>query len=646
MATAAPLPRNPLATRPQQHNTGMSISPCRTTLKKTSLALKRPLSPEPADTPTDHSSKRVKTTPSAPVVQESPTPAAAARMQAKKEKERRRDKERVQREEEFKIKYSRAFPSWVFYFDLDSGNPETASIKNHLEKRVGFMGARIDDFFSKDITHFVTLHDVDDKENKEKETARGGSASVAAAATGGGLLASPIKLRGRALATNTKVESLVQKAQSFNMKVWSATKLHNILDRCDAPRVSASGNLPTAAQRASKEHNLAHLLKTERLHGTTSERDPSQRRHDFSYFSKESYFVLVEDLKQELATIAVTEYQIQKTREGKEKGAWPVLYCHPSARGPFLEYDDREERRRQKQEKAEHDRREERAHRKARLVQHERKRRAQEVRMRTAQQQHDLRRTASMTNLQRRATYPDASLQGHGQGFVDLDADFPEESHAESVHASGYLASAAYMAASGNSVKVTSTTGTSTAGDLLRSLAFPSTLKDKLAQQITMNRRASAAAAPPTDRENKENVMGPPTTIPDRAKFLRKSKSMNTLKLPKREEGSKPGYCECCRQKFEDFREHIISRRHRKFATDDNNFKALDAILSRVRRRSVEEVADEDERWLAEARGDVDAHADEDDEELLQPKLEDTSDDDVRWDEWMAMDAVKVEACA
>ena len=348
-----------------------------------------------------------------------------------------------------------------------------------------------------------------------------------------------------ALTAGTKAESLVQKAQSFNMKIWSATKLHNVLDRCEAPRVSASGSLPTAAQRAAKENNLAQLLKTERLHGT-SERDPSQKRHDFTYFSKDSYFVLVEDIKQELATVAVAEYPIQRTRDGKEKGAWPILYCHPNARGPFIEYDEREERRRQKQEKAEHDRREERARRKARLLQHERKRRAHEVRM----QQHELRRTASMNNLQRRATYPDTSAEG----LVDLDADFPEESHTEQVHASGYLASAAYMAASGNSVNITSTTGTSTAGGLLRSLTLPPALKDKLAQQITMNRRASAAAVP-TDRDNKENIMGPPMTIPDRAKFLRKSKSTNTLKLPKRDEASKPGYCECCRQKFEDFRE-------------------------------------------------------------------------------------------
>ncbi len=52
---------------------------------------------------------------------------------------------------------------------------------------------RVDDFFSKDITHFITVHDVDDKENKEKEGTRGGSAIAAP----GGLLGSPIRLRGR-----------------------------------------------------------------------------------------------------------------------------------------------------------------------------------------------------------------------------------------------------------------------------------------------------------------------------------------------------------------------------------------------------------------------------------------------------------------
>ncbi|TFK94614.1 hypothetical protein K466DRAFT_560990 [Polyporus arcularius HHB13444] len=586
----------------------MSISPCRTTLRRASAAIKRPHSPEPMADRDDTSSKRVKTTIVARVAQESPTLSVVSRVEAKKERDRKR-------ELEFKAKYSRAFPGFVFYFDLDTGNPEIEATRANLVDRVKYMKAEVHDFFSKDVTHFITLHDVDEKENKEKEAK-------------GSALGSPIRLRGR----NTMGESLLQKARTFDIKFWSVAKLHTVLDRCDTPRVtSAIGALSTRAQRPSRDRNLARLLETERLHGTT-ERDPSQRRHDYIYFSKDSYFVLVEDIRGELATITATEYPIQRTKDGKEKGSWPVLHLHPLARGPFLEYDDKEERRRQKTDKAEQDRQAERARRKARL-QHERKQHAQLVRRRSVQHP-DLRRCASMNNLQRRATFPATALNG----YVDLDEGFGED--IESANASGYLASAAYMAASGNSVSITSTTGTtSAAGGLLRTLQLPPHLKEKMQQQVTMQRRASAL--PPPAERNKENVMGPPTTIPDRAKFLRKSKSTNTLKLPKRDEQSKPGYCECCRVKFENFKDHIVGRKHRKFAMDDNNFKHLDAVLSRVKRRTVEEVEEANERFLAEALAVSSSTADVDEHMLPQPEDEDIA-DDVHWDEWV--DAAKCES--
>jgi len=53
--------------------------------------------------------------------------------------------------------------------------------------------------------------------------------------------------------------------------------------------------------------------------------------------------------------------------------------------------------------------------------------------------------------------------------------------------------------------------------------------------------------------------MGPPVGVPQRHAVLKKSKSTTTIKLPKREEGSKPGYCESCRSKFNDFREVWVS---------------------------------------------------------------------------------------
>ncbi|KAH9942302.1 Dfp1/Him1, central region-domain-containing protein [Epithele typhae] len=630
----------------------MSISPCRTSYKKSSSALKRPLSPEPAAEDYDQSLKRAKTSTSRfVVVDESPLPAAAARAEVKRERERQKDKERMVREETFKAKYSRAFPSWTFYFDFDSNTPETAAIRSQLEKR------KSEDFFSKDITHFITLHDIDDKENKEKSTTkRGASASASTSAAPGGLLGSPIKLRGRAPA-GAGGDSLLDKARSFNMKIWSANKLHNILDRCDAPRgpSGTTGSLP------SRHDPLATLLKSEQLHGTM-ERDPTQRRPDWTYFSKNTYFVLIEDLRQELATINATEYPITRTKDGREIGGWPVLHCHPLARGPFLLYDEREERRRVKAERSEKERIEDRARRKLRLQLHKRKAQQQLVRARAlqthqlhaqaqahAQHQHDLRRSASLNNLRRRATAPDASAASKHPD-IDLDDEFPDDEREgaqardESVIASGYLASGAYMAASGNSVSLTSTTGTtSTGGTLLRSLQLPPGFKEKMQNQVPMKRLGSGVG-PSVDRANKENSMGPPTTIPAQAKPLRKSKSTTTLKLPQRDEATKPGYCECCRLKFEDFREHVLTKKHRKFAADDNNFRRLDQCLARVRRRTVHEVRIANEHFLREAY-DTDAEGEdvEGDSDSVLPQLAGT-DEDVQWDEWLHAGKTEMEA--
>ncbi|KAL8736388.1 MAG: hypothetical protein Q9181_002421 [Wetmoreana brouardii] len=42
----------------------------------------------------------------------------------------------------------------------------------------------------------------------------------------------------------------------------------------------------------------------------------------------------------------------------------------------------------------------------------------------------------------------------------------------------------------------------------------------------------------------------------------------------------KPGYCENCRDKYDDFDAHILDRKHRKFAVNHENWKDLDKLLS------------------------------------------------------------------
>ncbi|OBZ68327.1 Hsk1-interacting molecule 1, partial [Grifola frondosa] len=587
-------------------------APHQTTLRRTPGS-KRPHSPDPAvDERLPQSAKRLKSNP-APTM-------------SREELRKERGRKRAEREEEFRIKYSRAFPNWTFYFDMDTANPEVAALRTKLEKRVSQMGAHVEDFFSKDITHLITLLEDADKENISKKPSVNPS----------GVLGSPIRLKGRASNSGVPADHLVKKAIAFNMKVWSASKLTNVLDRCQVPATTTTAP-PAPATTLAKERSLTRLLESERLHGTT-ERDPTQRRHDYAYFSKGTYFVLVEDMKQELATISALEYPVVKGRDGKEKGPWPVLYCHPLARGPFIEYDEVEERRRDKAERAEKEREAELRRRKAKLRQQEERRLA---RVRMHAKQHDLRRSVSMNNLHRRATFPGAGPEG----FVDLDADFGDADTMESANASGYLASGAYMAASGNSVSITSATGTtSTVGSQpFRSLQLPTGLRERLQQQVVTSRKFSTNSAV----EDKENRMGPPLLIPERTRLLRKSRSTNTLRLPRREEGAKPGYCESCRQKFEDFQEHVNGRRHQKFAANNVNFAQLDYILSRVRRRTLAEVAEE-EKLRESARiqdsmqqpDELDLFLQSSEDNMMLPAHDAAVSEDVQWDEWVDADGM------
>lgn len=58
-----------------------------------------------------------------------------------KEPREERERKRAEREEEFRIKYTRAFPNWVFYFDLDTDDVETAATRKELERMVSHMNA-------------------------------------------------------------------------------------------------------------------------------------------------------------------------------------------------------------------------------------------------------------------------------------------------------------------------------------------------------------------------------------------------------------------------------------------------------------------------------------------------------------------------
>ncbi|KAK9464069.1 Dfp1/Him1, central region-domain-containing protein [Lipomyces oligophaga] len=44
----------------------------------------------------------------------------------------------------------------------------------------------------------------------------------------------------------------------------------------------------------------------------------------------------------------------------------------------------------------------------------------------------------------------------------------------------------------------------------------------------------------------------------------------------------RPGYCENCRDRFDDYEDHLQSRKHRKFACNQENFAEIDELLARI----------------------------------------------------------------
>lgn len=352
---------------------------------------------------------------------------------------------------------------------------------------------------------------------------------------------------------------VLTKAVSYNKKIWNTTKLESVLTRLidssstSTSAVSRNNSISCSSVTMNSQRVLTRLLQSERLHGTL-ERDPSQKRHDFRYFSRASRFVLVEDMRQELATISVHEYPVAKGRDSSVMVPWPVLHCHPYARGPFIAYDEREKKRWEKTQKVDTYQKEERKKHRNKIKQTEAMQRHAGGNMHS-KKTGDLRRTMSMNNLRRGATFP--STNPHEELLIDLDKD---GDFRDSTNPSGFLASGVgggYMAASGNSVGITSTTGiTSNAGCALRNVKLPVALSGRMKQEIVTSRKFPLAAA---GKEHKVTSMGPPSVVPERQPMLKKSRSTNTLKLPKREEGSKPGYCESCRVKFDDFNKVCIA---------------------------------------------------------------------------------------
>jgi len=126
----------------------------------------------------------------------------------------------------------------------------------------------------------------------------------------------------------TKNTDVLYKAQSMGKRIYTIEKLQRILDNLLSGDEQASRSLHT--RQPSHETNLVKLLQNERLNGP-SDRDPRAATADLHYFR--GPYIYVYDMNEKTRPIMVREYA--KVAD-KIDGEWPQFKTVSQGRCPFV----------------------------------------------------------------------------------------------------------------------------------------------------------------------------------------------------------------------------------------------------------------------------------------------------------------------
>ena len=99
--------------------------------------------------------------------------------------------------------------------------------------------------------------------------------------------------------------------------------------------------------------------------------------------------------------------------------------------------------------------------------------------------------------------------------------------------------------------------------------------EDEPVQQQQQHNHNHHQPPPPSGLQGKE-ASAASTEAEKRRSNLRAQRERERAKVEKE---LRPGYCENCREKFDDFDQHVVGRKHRKFATSKENWTELDDLL-------------------------------------------------------------------
>lgn len=148
----------------------------------------------------------------------------------------------------------------------------------------------------------------------------------------------------------TRHTDILVRAQEMNKKIWHYSKLIRVFETLfdDDPRSNLT------KQKGTGESNLAQMLNKERATGP-SDRDPTVATRELVAFR--GPYIYIYDIEEKHKPVMIREYA--KVADKKD-GDWPQFRSTSNGRCPFVEEEDTHERKRQAEKQAREKQRQER----------------------------------------------------------------------------------------------------------------------------------------------------------------------------------------------------------------------------------------------------------------------------------------------
>ncbi|KAJ4411336.1 Cdc7p-Dbf4p kinase complex regulatory subunit [Gnomoniopsis sp. IMI 355080] len=522
------------------------------------------------------------------------------------------------------------FPDYVFYFE---SVPDEKRAK--VVKQITQLGGREEKFFSKDITHVITTRSVPtdrsarahpDNASVSGHTQRvqtdmpktidpsllsrdpNGTKDIRRRLLESGRKKVPVaedSALGRPAAARTT--DILVRAQEMNKKIWQYTKLQRVLQvMFDPDPLGVNGTASKA-----EDSNLAQLLSKERTNGP-SDRDPTVSTKELIYFK--GPYIYIYDIEEKQKPIMVREYA--KVADKKD-GDWPQFRASTDGRCPFVEETPAERKREIEKEKL--------AREKARQEQRER-RLAEKAAEEAAERKPPPTPLGKPISAKRTLSEMESSNSLAGPTRVPEVFDLAKAANPPSLDFNAFTSRARSARLFGGE-PVASGMQPSNVTSAIRSQMISSatgvlgakagTSKELHGLQRKVLQKSNVTSANPTSQDMSSRRladMSLDTSTYQRSASLglgsrklgqieedRVKDHKRTMSVPfaapakPKKRDLKPGYCENCQDKFADFEEHILMKKHRKFAEDNRNWSKLDSLLGQLQRvRKYEPILDDE----------------------------------------------------